>query len=569
MQIGENGHQEYSWSSDIKERILQLSFQFCRTDSSTIETLSGQLKHLLQNLTGGFKSSQITYNLYTELMTVLYKIIGHTRDIIDGKGEYTLAYMQIFVWNQFFPDLAQYALLTFVSAKTDIHPFGSWKDIKYFCNYCKDHGMKIQDPLMQYAFSLINLQISADIYSDTKTLVAKWVPREKSRKFGWIFQELAFSYFSEYLLTAKTLEQQLRAQLKCKTEYRKIITNMNRMLDTTQIKQCAGKWANINHANTTSITITKQSKAFLNINSSGTQRSELEDRIICADNFKSRIKMAVAGEIEIKGKRVGLELFTIRALELIKQKNDETTTPDMLDNIQMEIDLLNSQWRDNSVQTGDLGQVIGLVDFSGSMDGPPKHCATALGIRVAEKSMLGKRVLTFSTDPHWHNLDGCDTFVEMVEELQKGELGYSTNFYKALDVILDAIIEKKLEPSQVSNMILAIFSDMQINESKGGDTGSIYQVMTEKYAAAGIRLYGIPFTPPHMLFWNFRSTSGFPCLSSTKNVSMMSGFSPALLNMFCEKGMEAFADYTPWSGLIDSLSKPRYQCLEDKILEIL
>ena len=164
---------------------------------------------------------------------------------------------------------------------------------------------------------------------------------------------------------------------------------MNRMLDTTQIKQCAGKWANINHANTTSITITKQSKAFLNINSSGTQRSELEDRIICADNFKSRIKMAVAGEIEIKGKRVGLELFTIRALELIKQKNDETTTPDMLDNIQMEIDLLNSQWRDNSVQTGDLGQVIGLVDFSGSMDGPPKHCATALGIRVAEKSMLG------------------------------------------------------------------------------------------------------------------------------------------------------------------------------------
>ena len=105
-------------------------------------------------------------------MTVLYKIIGHTRDIIDGKGEYTLAYMQIFVWNQFFPDLAQYALLTFVSAKTDIHPFGSWKDIKYFCNYCKDHGMKIQDPLMQYAFSLINLHID-DVM--TKIYVLSWL----------------------------------------------------------------------------------------------------------------------------------------------------------------------------------------------------------------------------------------------------------------------------------------------------------------------------------------------------------------------------------------------------------
>ena len=31
--IGENGHVEYTWSSDIKERIIQLNFQLVRCDN--------------------------------------------------------------------------------------------------------------------------------------------------------------------------------------------------------------------------------------------------------------------------------------------------------------------------------------------------------------------------------------------------------------------------------------------------------------------------------------------------------------------------------------------------------
>ena len=55
--------------------------------------------------------------------------------------------------------------------------------------------------------------------------------------------------------------------------------------------------------------------------------------------------------------------------------------------------------------------MIAMVDVSGSMDGDPLHAAIALGIRVAEKSILGKRVLTFSALPTWVNLDGYDSFV--------------------------------------------------------------------------------------------------------------------------------------------------------------
>ncbi|NDA90011.1 MAG: DUF2828 family protein, partial [Alphaproteobacteria bacterium] len=146
------------------------------------------------------------------------------------------------------------------------------------------------------------------------------------------------------------------------------------------------------------------------------------------------------------------------------------------------------------------------------------------------------------------------------------------NFYGAFDRILDAIVEKKLTPDQVEGMILAIFSDMQIDDPNVGapkNMETFYETMERKYAETGERLWGTPFKPPHILFWNLRSTSGFPCLSSQKNVSMMSGFSPALLNLFCEKGLDALQGCTPWSVLVEQMNKPRYQCLEDKVREVL
>jgi hypothetical protein len=562
-QVGEKGHAEYSWSSDFQEKILQLSFQFTRCDSATIEYHAETLRQVLQNLT---RNKNISREKFVELMTVAYKMVGHTRDIIDGKGEYSLAYMQVLVWNEFYPELARFVLTTFVSS--DGHPYGSWKDIKYFCNYCKSKGLATTDPLMQHAFQLLLGQLRIDASCEKKSLAAKWVPRAKSHRFGWIFNELSIMYFKEYIETAKTNVQVDRAVNKAKMDFRKLLANLNRELDTTQIHQCDGTWARIDHAKTTSITISKQKTAFLNKKKDGTQRSEKDDRVQCAENFAARIKKAAAGEVEMKGKRVGLNSFTVQACDLISRTRWCSTSSD----VQIEIDLLNAQWRNNATQTGALGPMVAMLDFSGSMSGDPINCAMALGCRVAEKSILGKRVLSFSTNPTWHNLDGCDNFVDMIRVLQNGEVGYSTNFHGAFDRILDAIVEKKLTPNQVEGMILAIFSDMQIDDPQVKAPSNIetfYESMERKYAETGTRLWGTPFKPPHILFWNLRSTSGFPCLSSQKNVSMMSGFSPALLNLFCEKGLDALQGCTPWSVLVEQMNKPRYQCLEEKVKEVL
>jgi ABC-type amino acid transport substrate-binding protein len=142
----------------------------------------------------------------------------------------------------------------------------------------------------------------------------------------------------------------------------------------------------------------------------------------------------------------------------------------------------------------------------------------------------------------------------------------NTNFAAALKMILDAIISQKLKPEDVEDMVLVIFSDMQMDQADKASM-CLMETIEKQYADAGIRIWGKPFNTPHILFWNLRSTSGFPTLSNQTNCSMMSGFSPSLLNVFCEEGLSALQSCTPWSLLVKSLNNERYDILDKYIRE--
>jgi len=333
---------------------------------------------------------------------------------------------------------------------------------------------------------------------------------------------------------------------------------LNRQIDTLQVKQCSQDWKHIDFNKVTSISLSKQKKAFLNVKKNGDVRCpENNDRIMCATNFNAHIQRAVKGEVEMKGKRVSMADFTKQALELLHSRN------------QAEKDLLNSQWRDNASQTGALGKMIAMVDVSGSMSGDPMNAAIALGIRISEKSMLGNRIMTFSDKPKWVNLDGCSDFVSKVEVLLRAEWGMNTNFHAAMDMILDAIIQNKMAPEDVQDMVLVILSDMQMDAGDRCNKETLYNTMEKKYADAGLRVHGAPYKPPHILFWNLRSTDGFPTLANQKNASMMSGFSPVILNLFCDQGFSALESCTPWSLLNKSLDNERYRVMENRLQEII
>jgi hypothetical protein len=594
VQTGENGHTEFAWSNSIEEKIIQLDFQCVRTDENGIQSLSTVLDDILRELSV-VQTNFMKEEKRKELLCILYKMIGKTRDIEGGKGEYAISYMMIWTWYKYYPALAEIALALFVFEPFDIPfetletnliesvtkqgvvPYGSWKDIKYFCDYVRtSSGGREDHPLIGMCVKYINTQLRLDenaiVNGGAVSLAGKWVPRQKS-KFAWLHKALAYNFYSEYLNTATDDVGKQKATKKCETRYRIMYSSLNRHLDTVQIKQAGKSWATIDHAKTTSITMTKQRKAFMNlkIKGNGETRTEDPDRIICAENFKIYLESLKKEGKEVKGKNVGLEMFT-------KQAYGAMYNP-------AEADIVNSQWRDNcnNKNSDGLGPMIAMVDTSGSMNGDPMNAAIALGCRVAEKSILGKRVMTFSSEPTWINMEGCDTFTDMVKTIRNSDkyAGMSTNFYKALDTILCAIEERCVPPADVENMILAIFSDMQIDDNISDMTGTagydpnpsqkatargkwatMFQKIKQKYTDVGMRMYGQPLNPPHILFWNLRNTSGFPTLSTEAGCSMMSGYDPSLLNMFCELGMDALKDYTPFKMLVKTLDNERYLPLE-------
>lgn len=551
-QLGENQHCEYGWSSqDRQEQMVQLFFQLVRTNSEQIQVIQQKFRDILKSIALSKDDADETRKLHE---SIVVRMIYQTRDIVSGKGEYALAYMMLLTLYEFFPQLALRTLETFVHLDGK-QPYGSWKDMKYIAYQCKTVNMDENHEIVQKCVDLINAQINRDdeCTDDAAfSLCAKWVPREGSKKHSWFFRRLAKDFFkdADFMKTANISKVSCRggitmAEKKCYMKYRRILANLNRRLDTVQIKQCGNTWRTIDHNKTTSITLSRNKKAFLNVNKMDEERSPLPDRIQCAENFKAYIERQIKSGKELKGKNVGLNDFTNQAKKILK--DDKT--------LSAEADLLNSQWRSNSSKNGALGKMIAMVDVSSSMEGDPMNAAIALGIRVAEKSMLGKRVLTFATVPSWHILDGKEDFISMVDHLQRAKWGQGTNFYEALKLILDALMEKQVPPEETEGMILAVFSDMQINEADNSFANkSMMETVQAMYQSVG-------YTCPHILFWNLRSTSGFPCLSDKHGSSMMSGFSPSLLNLFCEKGMAALENITPWSTMLDLLDDERYNII--------
>jgi len=565
-QFGENANVEYGYSNNLDEKIVQLFFQLVRTDDTSV--LEKQLFDILNFIKGNEKA-------YSQQLLMLYKLIAQTRDIIAGKGEYNLSYMQIYVWWQFYPEKVK-ALLPYFF--TDLgnkalggHQYGSWKDIKYLCNYLK--GRSGNHPLIQYCIdlSLEQLRIDTEKFENYKTsmaagelshlkltLVAKWLPREKSKRFGWLHARMAYTLYPEYLESAREKNDKsvlLKAKLKCKINFTKHLTRLNKYLDTTQVKQCARNYSNINYNSVTSLTMHKQKLAFQNKTKKNEQRSSDPDRIEAAKNFTEHLQKSLTSDyIKVHGKRCNV-------YELVKAALHTYTDEDKL--------TVNQQWKDNGKNNADgLGNIIPMVDTSGSMESDecvPLYNAIGLGLRVSEKThdAFKNRILTFDANPTWIQLNEKLSFVKKVQIVKDSHWGMNTDFYKAMRYILDIILINDISPQEVSNMVLAVFSDMQIDSAINSNKNTMMENIKNMYHSAGLMSkYKTPYQPPHILFWNLSNKTGFPTLSTEENTTMLSGYNATLLNIFVEKGFDGLKKCTPATMLADLLNHTRYKLLD-------
>ena len=596
IQYGENNHIEYKWSKIQQEQILQLSFQLVRT--TDVE----KRHELAKKFTTCFKNGSL------DERKILIKLLAHTRDIEEGKGEYALsiAIISELAETEAYREMCASLMCIFVGASTltvsSKKPMGSWKDMKYLFNELNACPPEL--------VTVINKQLKEDIESMNNikscSLLAKWIPREKSKKFGWIHKILAMDYFEHYGHLGWTK----RATDKAQTYYRKIVSRLNRYIDTVQIKQCSQVWKAIDFDNVTSITMMKQRKAFLN-----EKGLHDDDRIICRQHLLQYIDQVKNGTKEIKGRRTSMIDFVKAAIQLKDAADTDATNANNTNknsNSESERFIINEAWKNNSKDTKSLENMIAMVDTSGSMESEnsqPLYSAMGLGIRVAEKSKLGKRIMTFDANPTWINLDNCKDFVDEVHTVRHAGWGMNTNFHKAMELILNQIKINKLTAADVENLVLVVFSDMQfdaaeknedannsshglnqrsshINDSSCGGytrntcgpndsscgsqyreaaTETVRQILVKKFHDAGVEICGTGYKMPHILFWNLRSTNGFPELSYQNNVTMLSGYSPMLLNSFMEDGMTGLRDVTPWGMLTKMLDKERYNVLESLV----
>jgi hypothetical protein len=619
-QIGEKGHVEYAWSNSTKEKILQVFFQMVRKGNEShsrgrhektsigtnpITKFSKEFieKHyapLLKEVHRNWKTSASRtgnrglWDESAEMLRVLFLMMIHARDTEEGKGERSFFYAMLYEWFKLNPSIGKFVLRSVVhlteekddGTEIDTIPLGSWKDLKYFTEFVfREYKWKRDDPknvgtlISRYAVSLYIEQLLKDKHlaevektPEKLSLVARWIPRENSA-FSWMFHQIAKEFYVKTHpgTLSDSLVEEKREKLRgvYASHLRKTISGLNRLLNTPQIDMCGKTWSQIDFKNVPSLTMKKHREAFLNLKKKKvrghteiTQRSDEEDRVKCAENLKKYIeeikKEGSESKKEIHGKKMSVGEFVKEAFKMsFGNSGDADTEADASSQ-----DVLNLQWKSFMGQIRQMGNIIPLADVSGSMEGDPMMYSIGFSILLSEVASMGfkNRIMTFETKPSWVKLDDSMTFVEKVKKVKDAPWGGSTNFYASLQMILDACVENSVPPEAVKNLVLAVFSDMQIDSAdraiSGKNAFTFFEGIKGMFAEKGYTEI------PHILFWNLRSTDGFPTLSSTENTTMLSGFSASLLNDFASRGMEAIREFSPYESMVASFEKRRYSSLE-------
>ena len=239
-------------------------------------------------------------NITNDLDILFYKLIAYTRDI-KGLGRYTHGYMlvvELFKFGNKYEGkvnkdkIQNNAYLIFESF---VKKYGSWKDIKYFLNYYVEdlhlYKERSRDLSNDFFIKKIVQNVCKQMKEDSNTLIAKWLPREKSNKFGWLTPLFAREYYCEWFSENMSAGQYKAATRKALTHFRQLISSLNKELNTTQTYQCNNNWSEIDfNKNVTKNTMYKQKNAFNCINKMMDNKEKYKDRLQCKINYNNYLK---------------------------------------------------------------------------------------------------------------------------------------------------------------------------------------------------------------------------------------------------------------------------------------
>ena len=543
--LGENDHPQESWiSNSYGDLINKLYFQLTRQSCNKIDiNIINNYEYLINE---GINKNNLP------LVKILISLLFQTRDIINGKGEYNLFYNMLPIWNKYWDKinnifLKKPLLLLFDTKSINnnyiydfSHPYGSWKDIKYIFNSFK-LNLKLskneiiseckKDGILSYIIFIIKKE-----WNINNSLMFKWLPREKSKKFGW-----QVSIFANNLYPNLSLRE-------AKSLYRKRCATQNIKLETIQINQCNHTWSNINfNEKCTSLTTSRQFKSFMNKGSNNLYINHI-DRLTCKLKFQNYLYNHLSNS---SVKNLSLGEIVKQMIHLINLKDPEL------------IKYYNLIW-DKKLSEDQIvfSNIIPVLDLSLSMISENTGYYDALGIAlwIACKSE-NKRILTFNNETSWLNLENLDNLSSMLEKFKENNIGHGSNIYKSLKLIIDVCIINNIPNEDIENKKLIILSDMQINKADSSDDNFILQENIDyMFGIGGLsRQNEIPYKSPTIIFWNMKTTNGFPSLSNINNVFMISGVNHKLLFNLIKNGRSNIKDLNSKDSIIKYfISNKRY-----------
>ena len=539
----------------------------------------------LQSLIVDLRKVIITSNVgaiqkaHFDVLTLLFKLIVYTRDIYGGLGERDLSYYMLFIWKYHFPIPTATCLHKIVMPIEKNPPYGSWRDVKGFCDFVRKNSEKNdKDPFIETCIGLMNQQLEDDCKTWSNaldsynrkfgtpweipypvpadvgvSLVCRWIPRETSAH-KWLFERCVIQWMRafrpHYLKTVGDSGQRFQKALnKGKKEYRHMFSRLSKAWDTLQIKQCSQQWTSINHNKMPMRAMATQQQALLNIGLNGNVRTKTmhnKDRQLCATKIQ-------ACWLSYKSQHpVFIEMGSIIKQALRLSNKTEITRMEKL-------------WTNVLNQIPSVPYMIPFLDLSlFHRDVESFYHALGMALAMACKSTLfgkQKRIVLYDTSARFVSLDGgLMQMIDIVKPIyHQHHIG--SDLRNAFSMCASAIQESKLDASHVDYLTFIVF---------GGFSDS-------SFINNALRVFSdMNIITPSVLYW-----AGSSIAHTTIDINMSSldssvddyknehlrqhpffvGYSNHTLTRIAQMSSDTWKHITPYSFLQYLLSHVRYDPL--------
>ena len=539
----------------------------------------------------------------SEILVDLFLLTFHKRNCRGGEGEKLITYQLLLKLYDFYPQ----SVLNLIGI---LPLYGYYKD--YFqiweivCSFQIGETLKYQkySPLINKMVEVMLEQIEKDNKNlkdknnlnnednDNITqgffsisLLGKWMPRQGNHfdlSCYWYHPTNMYKKVNSVLYLSGMMYNQLPFPKNNKVNswvlkrYRENISNLSIHLNIPEVLMCAHQYSFIEFEKVASKAMKNYAKAFLNEKLKGVLGNQFEvsgnrypldeDRVKTRDNLREFIKDGKLSKLngaqldphEIMGHLVksssNLEKDILRA-QWNKKKEDVLLQVKKM----MEEDGYDN---DDIEKVNSIGRCIPMIDVSGSMCGKnsgsnvePIQVALALGIMTSELASepFNNLAISFTETPRVFHFGYEQHPDDKRNLIFRDQMGYSTQFGKAIDLILDLCVKNNVPSSDIPNLL--VFTDGQFddmnsptqynnyyqnqnsnsNENKKLSWKTCHEELISKWANAGYDRV------PTIIYWNLRAnTPGFQTSSDHPGVQLLQGYSPSLLKfvLFGEKMKE-------------------------------